>query len=44
MMGDMTAQPEITRQDLCNRSGEIMEAVEKGQAFILTRDGGASGN
>jgi prevent-host-death family protein len=35
----MTAQPEITQRDLRNRSREIMEAVENGQAFIVTRDG-----
>jgi len=35
----MTAQPEITQRDLRNKSREIMEAVENGQAFIVTRDG-----
>ncbi len=35
----MTAQPEITQRDLRNRSREIMDAVENGQAFIVTRDG-----
>lgn len=35
----MTAQPEITQRDLRNRSKEIMDAVENGQAFIVTRDG-----
>jgi prevent-host-death family protein len=38
-MGDMTAQPEITQRDLRNQSREIMEAVENGQSFIVTRDG-----
>ncbi|MDQ2873968.1 MAG: type II toxin-antitoxin system prevent-host-death family antitoxin [Actinomycetota bacterium] len=35
----MTAQPEITQRDLRNRSKEIMDAVESGQAFTVTRDG-----
>jgi prevent-host-death family protein len=35
----MTAQPEITQRDLRNRSKEIMDAVENGQAFTVTRDG-----
>jgi len=35
----MTAQPEITQRDLRNRSKEIMDAVEHGQAFTVTRDG-----
>jgi prevent-host-death family protein len=35
----MTAQPEITQRDLRNRSKEIMDAVENGQAFVVTRDG-----
>lgn len=35
----MTSQPEITQRDLRNRSKEIMDAVENGQAFIVTRDG-----
>lgn len=35
----MTAQPEITQRDLRNRSKEIMDAVERGQAFTVTRDG-----
>lgn len=38
-MGCMTAQPEITQRDLRSRSKEIMDAVENGQAFIVTRDG-----
>jgi prevent-host-death family protein len=35
----VTAQPEITQRDLRNRSKEIMDAVENGQAFTVTRDG-----
>lgn len=35
----MTAQPEITQRDLRNKSKEIMDAVESGQAFTVTRDG-----
>ncbi|HEV2638804.1 MAG TPA: type II toxin-antitoxin system prevent-host-death family antitoxin [Actinocrinis sp.] len=35
----MTAQPEITQRDLRSRSREIMDAVEHGQAFTVTRDG-----
>jgi antitoxin (DNA-binding transcriptional repressor) of toxin-antitoxin stability system len=35
----MTAQPKITQRDLRNRSREIMDAVENGQAFTVTRDG-----
>ncbi|MCX4786368.1 MULTISPECIES: type II toxin-antitoxin system Phd/YefM family antitoxin [unclassified Streptomyces] len=35
----MTAQQEITQRDLRNRSKEIMDAVQGGQAFTLTRDG-----
>jgi prevent-host-death family protein len=35
----MTSQPEITQRDLRNRSKEIMDAVENGQAFTVTRDG-----
>jgi prevent-host-death family protein len=35
----MTVQPEITQRDLRNRSREIMDAVENGQAFTVTRDG-----
>jgi antitoxin (DNA-binding transcriptional repressor) of toxin-antitoxin stability system len=34
----MSAQPEITQRDLRNRSREIMDAVERGQAFTVTRD------
>jgi prevent-host-death family protein len=35
----MTAKPEITQRDLRNRSREIMDAVEHGQSFTVTRDG-----
>lgn len=35
----MTAQPEITQRDLRIRSKEIMDAVQGGQAFTVTRDG-----
>jgi prevent-host-death family protein len=31
--------PEITPRDLRSRSREIMDAVEHGQSFIVTRDG-----
>jgi prevent-host-death family protein len=37
--GWMGAQPEITQRDLRSRSKEIMDAVEHGQAFTVTRDG-----
>ena len=33
------AQPEITQRDLRSRSKEIMDAVEGGQSFTVTRDG-----
>jgi prevent-host-death family protein len=35
----MSVQPEITQRDLRIRSKEIMDAVENGQAFTVTRDG-----
>ncbi|MEB3069739.1 type II toxin-antitoxin system Phd/YefM family antitoxin [[Mycobacterium] vasticus] len=35
----MPAQSEITQRDLRNRSKEIMDAVQHGQAFTVTRDG-----
>jgi prevent-host-death family protein len=35
----MSTQHEITQRDLRNRSREIMDAVERGQAFTVTRDG-----
>lgn len=37
-MGLMT-QPEITQRDLRSRSKEIMDAVESGRSFTVTRDG-----
>jgi prevent-host-death family protein len=39
----MTARPEITQRDLRNKSREIMDAVEGGQGFTVTRDGRAIG-
>jgi prevent-host-death family protein len=39
MMAGMPSQPEVTQRDLRNRSSEIMDAVERGQAFTVTRDG-----
>ncbi|GAB3962054.1 hypothetical protein GCM10029978_016320 [Actinoallomurus acanthiterrae] len=35
----MDTQPEITQRDLRNRSREIMDAVQSGQSFTVTRDG-----
>ncbi|MFJ2835422.1 type II toxin-antitoxin system Phd/YefM family antitoxin [Nocardia sp. NPDC087230] len=35
----MQPQPEITQRDLRSRSKEIMDAVQRGQAFTVTRDG-----
>jgi prevent-host-death family protein len=35
----MSAQDEITQRDLRSRSGEIMDAVEHGATFIVTRSG-----
>ena len=35
----MSAQPEISQRDLRLRSKEIMDSVERGQAFTVTRDG-----
>jgi antitoxin (DNA-binding transcriptional repressor) of toxin-antitoxin stability system len=35
----MTIQSEITQRDLRTRSREIMDAVQGGQAFTVTRDG-----
>lgn len=35
----MVSQPEITQRDLRQRSKEIMDAVEAGQSFTVTRDG-----
>jgi prevent-host-death family protein len=34
---------EITQRDLRNRSGEIMDKVEHGETFIVTRSGTAIG-
>jgi antitoxin (DNA-binding transcriptional repressor) of toxin-antitoxin stability system len=33
------SNPEITQHDLRSRSREIMDAVEHGQSFTVTRDG-----
>jgi prevent-host-death family protein len=33
------AMSEITQRDLRSRSREIMDAVERGESFIVTRDG-----
>lgn len=35
----MSVQPEISQRDLRLRSREIMDSVENGQAFTVTRDG-----
>jgi prevent-host-death family protein len=35
----MSAQPEITQRDLRTKSKEIMDAVQGGQSFTVTRDG-----
>lgn len=35
----MSPQPEITQRDLRNRSKEIMDAVQRGESFTVTRDG-----
>ena len=35
----MAVQPEITQRDLRSRSKEIMDAVQSGQSFTVTRDG-----
>jgi prevent-host-death family protein len=35
----LTARPEITQRDLRSRSREIVDAVARGQAFTVTRDG-----
>jgi prevent-host-death family protein len=39
MVDGMSIQPEITQRDLRSRSKEIMDAVEHGQSFTVTRDG-----
>jgi prevent-host-death family protein len=33
------SNPEITQRDLRSRSREIMDAVQHGQSFTVTRDG-----
>ena len=35
----MTTHPEITQRDLRTKSREIMDAVEQGESFTVTRDG-----
>lgn len=35
----MSAPEEITQRDLRSRSGEIMDAVEHGETFVVTRSG-----
>ena len=35
----MSADPEITQRDLRTKSREIMDAVDHGQSFTVTRDG-----
>lgn len=35
----MSVQPEITQRDLRSRSKEIMDAVQSGRSFTVTRDG-----
>jgi prevent-host-death family protein len=35
----MSLQPEISQRDLRLRSKEIMDAVEAGQTYTVTRDG-----
>jgi antitoxin (DNA-binding transcriptional repressor) of toxin-antitoxin stability system len=35
----MGAQPEISQRDLQTNSGDILDALEAGQAFTVTRDG-----
>jgi prevent-host-death family protein len=35
----MSIQPEISQRDLRLRSKEIMDAVEDGQSYTVTRDG-----
>lgn len=39
----VSREHEITQRDLRNRSGEIMDAIEHGKAFIVTRSGAAIG-
>jgi len=35
----MGAPPEITQQDLQTNCGDILDSLEAGQAFTITRDG-----
>lgn len=35
----LMSAPEITQRDLRSRSREIMDAVQNGQSFTVTRDG-----
>ncbi|MFE3878863.1 type II toxin-antitoxin system Phd/YefM family antitoxin [Kitasatospora sp. NPDC059146] len=35
----MSVQPEISQRDLRSRPEEIMDAVQAGQSFTVTRDG-----
>jgi prevent-host-death family protein len=35
----VTTNPEISQRDLRTRSREIMDAVEHGESFTITRDG-----
>jgi prevent-host-death family protein len=35
----MGAQPEISQRDLQTNTGDILDALEAGQAFTITRDG-----
>jgi antitoxin (DNA-binding transcriptional repressor) of toxin-antitoxin stability system len=35
----VSSPPEITQRDLRTRSREIMDAVQSGQSFTVTRDG-----
>src|SRR5690242_13909498 len=42
-VSSMSGQPEITQRDLRMRSKEIMDAVEHGQSFTVTRDGHSIG-
>ena len=39
MHGCTSGLPEITQRDLRTRSREIMDAVQGGQVFVVTRDG-----
>ncbi|GGX83299.1 hypothetical protein GCM10010358_42020 [Streptomyces minutiscleroticus] len=39
MLTGMSVEPEIIQRGLRNRSREIMDAVQGGQSFTVTRDG-----